>query len=190
VETAWEQLCTAAGRLDAWRTVLQRAVRAVQYYLRVFSLAVLEDRLNGRAEWPPVPDSGNSEIASTSTAVRAVDGGYLGQREQETLLAGDPAELGADARQHAIYLAAQMVTHFCGPAASAPAPALALTQAADRELVAQQDRAYEQARQRDLRRNPSVAEVTPTPVRDSADAEPSSEAMRQARLLRFGLVPR
>ena len=65
-----------------------------------------------------------------------------------------------------------------------------LTQAADRELVAQQDRAYEQARRRDLRRNPSAAEVTPTLVRDSAAEEPSSEEMRQARLLRFGLVPR
>ena len=63
-------------------------------------------------------------------------------------------------------------------------------QAADRELLAQQDRAYEQARRRDLRRNPSAAEVTPTLVRDSAAEEPSSEEMRQARLLRFGLVPR
>ena len=74
--------------------------------------------------------------------------------------------------------------------ASAPAPSLTLTQAADRELVAQQDRAYEQARRQDLRRNPSAAEVTPTLVRDSAAEEPSSEEMRQARLLRFGLAPR
>ena len=83
-----------------------------------------------------------------------------------------------------------MVTHFCGPAASAPAPALTLTQAADRELLAQQDRAYEQARRQDLRRNPSAAAVTPTLVHDLAAEEPSSEEMRQARLLRFGLVPR
>ena len=98
VEAAWERLCAEAGRLDDWRTVLQRAVRAVQHYIRVFSLTVLEDRLNGRAEWPPVPDSSNSEIASTSTTVRAADGGYLGQRVQESLLAGDPSEPGADAR--------------------------------------------------------------------------------------------
>ena len=49
--------------------------------------------------------------------VRAADGGYLGQRVQESLLSGDPSEPGADARQHAIYLTAQMVTHFCGPVA-------------------------------------------------------------------------
>ena len=150
----------------------------------------MEDRLNGRVEWPPVPDSGNSEIATTSTAVRAADGGYLGQRVQEALLAGDPSEPGADARQHAIYLTAQMVTHFCGPVALAPAPPLTLTQAAARELVAEQDRAYEQARRQDQRRNPSAAEATPALVQDSADEEPSAEEMRRARLLRFGLAPR
>ena len=63
-------------------------------------------------------------------------------------------------------------------------------QAADRELVAQQDRAYEQARRQDLRRNPSAAAATPALVQDSAAEEPSAEEMRRARLLRFGLAPR
>ena len=87
VEAAWERLCTAAGRLDEWRTVLQKAEESVRHYIRESTVPTLEDRLNGREEWPPVPDSSNSAIASTSVAVLAVDGGYLGQRIQEALLA-------------------------------------------------------------------------------------------------------
>ena len=80
--------------------------------------------------------------------------------------------------------------HFCGPVAVAPAPPLTPSQAAARELVDEQDRAYEQARWQDQRRNPSAEEATPALVPDSADEEPSAEEMRRARLLRFGLAPR
>ena len=90
-----------------------------------------------------MPDSSNSAIASTSVAVLAVDGGYLGRRIQEALLAGNPCEPDADARQHAIYLAAQMVTHFCGPVEVRQvrrAPPLTPSQVAARDLVDRQDR--------------------------------------------------
>ena len=120
-----------------------------------------------------------------------VDGEAPGHSPTSTRFnGGDPSEPGADARQHAIYLTAQMVTHFCGPVALAPAPPLTPSQAAARELVDEQDRAYEQARRQDQRRNPSAAEATPALVQDSADEEPSTEEMRRARLLRFGLAPR
>ena len=132
----------------------------------------------------------NSAIASTPASVRAADGGYLGQRVQESLLSGDPSEPGADARQHAIYLTAQMISHFCGPVVVVPAPPLTPSQVAARELVVEQDRAYEQAVRQDQRQNLSVVENTPAQVPDLADEEPSSEEMRRARLLRFGLPPR
>ena len=74
--------------------------------------------------------------------MEAVDGGYLDQRIQESLLAGDPTVAGADARQHAVYLAAQLVTHHCGPV---PAPRTATPTASQREavrLVEEQDQEY------------------------------------------------
>ena len=117
----------------------------------------------------------------------AEDGGYLGQRIQESLLAGNPSEPGADARQHAVYLTAQMVTHFCGPVVVVPAPPLTLSQVAARELVAEQDRAYEVARHQDQQR--SAEEAAPAPVPGAVDEEPSAEEVRRARLLRFGLAP-
>ena len=64
------------------------------------------------------------------------------------------------------------------------------SQVAARELVVEQDRAYEQAVRQDQRQNLSAVENTPAQVTDLADEEPSSEEMRRARLLRFGLPPR
>ena len=187
VEAAWERLCTAAGRLDEWRTVLRKAEESVRHYIRESTVPTLEDRLNGREEWPPVPDSSNSAIASTSVAVLAVDGGYLGQRIQEALLAGNPCEPDADARQHAIYLAAQMVTHVCGPVEVERAPPLTPSQVAARDLVDRQDREYEEARMQDLQRSPPEEEATPASVSDPVGDEPSAGEMRRARLRRFGL---
>ncbi len=40
----------------------------------------------------------HSAIATTSSTVLGEDGGYLNQRIQESLLAGNPAVSGADAR--------------------------------------------------------------------------------------------
>jgi hypothetical protein len=107
---------------------LQRSVDAVRHYIQWHTMAVLEDRLSGRREWPPVQDSNNSAIAATSSMVPGEDGGYLNQRIQESLLAGNPAVPGADARQHAVYLAAQLVTHHCGPVAAVRAPPLSASQ--------------------------------------------------------------
>ena len=167
--------------------MLQKAEESVRHYIRESTVLTLEDRLNGREEWPPVPDSSNSAIASTSVAVLAVDGGYLGQRIQEALLAGNPCEPDADARQHAIYLAAQMVTHFCGPVEVERAPPLTPSQVAARDLVDRQDREYEEARMQDLQRSPPEEEATPASVSDPVGDEPSAEEMRRARLRRFGL---
>ena len=105
VEAAWEQISAAAGLLDEWRTTLTRAAAAVAHYIEQHSRTTLEDRLAGRLEWPPIPDSTDArEGAGDPQVIRAVDGGYLDQRIQETLLAGDPMVAGADARQHAVYL--------------------------------------------------------------------------------------
>ena len=93
----------------------------------------------------------------------------------------------ADARQHAIYLAAQMVTHVCGPVEVERAPPLTPSQVAARDLVDRQDREYEEARLQDLQRSPPEAEATPASVSDPVGDEPSAREMRRARLRRFGL---
>ena len=189
VEAAWERLCAECGRLDEWRATLQRSVDAVRHYIQLHTMAVLEGRLSGRGEWPPVQDSGNSAIATTSSAVPGEDGGYLNQRIQESLLAGDPTVPDADVRQHAVYLAAQLVTHHCGPVAAVHAPPLSASQVAARQLIAEQDREYAQARAQDedLRRSPPEEEATPASVSDPVGDEPSAGEMRRARLRRFGL---
>ena len=75
------------------------------------------------------------------------------------------------------------------------------SQVAARELVVEQDRAYEQAVRQDQRQNLSTVENTPAQVPELADDEPSSEEMvpvdeepsveevRRARLRRFTLGP-
>ena len=134
-----------------------------------------------------MPDSSNSAIASTSVAVLAVDGGYLGPADSGGFAAINPCEPDADARQHAIYLAAQMVTHVCGPVEVERAPPLTPSQVAARDLVDRQDREYEEARMQDLQRSPPEEEATPASVSDPVGDEPSAGEMRRARLRRFGL---
>jgi hypothetical protein len=73
VEAAWERLCAERGLLDEWRVTLQRSVDAVRHYIQWHTMAVLEDRLSGRMEWPPVQDSGNSAIATTSSTEGAIE---------------------------------------------------------------------------------------------------------------------
>jgi len=187
VEVAWEQISAAAGLLDEWRTTLTRAVAAVAHYIEQHSRTTLEDRLAGRLEWPPIPDSTDArEGAGDPQVIRAVDGGYLDQRIQETLLAGDPMVAGADARQHAVYLVTQLVTRHCGPV---PTPRTASLTASQREavrLVEEQDREYEEAVRVDTgaQRHASV-------VGGGSDspqvAEPDASEMRRVRLQRFGL---
>ena len=192
VEAAWERLCAECGRLDEWRATLRLSVDAVQHYIQRHTMAVLEDRLSGRVEWPPVQDSGNSAIATTSSAVPGEDGRSLTQRIQESLLAGNPTVPDADVRQHAVYLAAQLVTHHCGPVAAVHAPPLSASQVAARQLVAEQDREYAQARAQDEGRAQRALQDEAQPVEGVDEVpdpvEPSAEEMRRVRLQRFGLA--
>ena len=93
---------------------------------------------------------------------------------------------GADARQHAVYLVTQLVTHHCG---LVPAPRTATPTASQREavrLVEEQDQEYAAAVRVDTeaQRHASVAsdgDGSPQPE------EPDAAEMRRVRLQRFGL---
>ena len=82
-----------------------------------------------------------------------------------------------------------MVTHFCGPVVVVPAPPLTPSQVVARDLIAEQDRAYEVARHQDQQRNLSAEVATLAPVLVPVDEEPSVEEVRRARLRRFTLAP-
>ena len=117
---------------------------------------------------------------------------YLNQRIQESLLAGNPTVPDADVRQHAVYLAAQLVTHHCGPVVAVHAPPLSASQVEARQLIAEQDREYEQARAQDEGRAQRALQDEAQPVEGVDEVpdpvEPSAEEMRRVRLQRFGLA--
>ena len=93
---------------------------------------------------------------------------------------------GADARQHAVYLATQLVTHHCGPV---PAPRTATPTASQREavrLVEEQDREYAAAVRADTEAQ-RHALVAGDDNGSPQSAEPDADEMRRVRLQRFGL---
>jgi hypothetical protein len=91
-----------------------------------------------------------------------------------------------------VYLAAQLVTHHCGPVVAVHAPPLSASQVEARQLIAEQDREYEQARVQDEGRAQQASQDEARPVEEADEApdseEPSAEEMRRVRLQRFGLA--
>ena len=101
-------------------------------------------------------------------------------------MAGDPTVAGADARQHAVYLAAQLVTHHYGPV---PTTRTATPTASQREaarLVEEQDQEYAMAVHVDTEAQ-RHASVVSDGNGSSQPEEPDADEMRRVRLQRFGL---